>query len=62
MALGGIPYYLDMLRARQSIPQNIDRLCFDSLGFLRNEFDRLYHSLFYKAENHITATRMLMRM
>ncbi len=59
MALGGIPYYLEMLRASQSIPQNIERLCFDSLGFLRDEFDRLYQSLFDKAENHIAIVKVL---
>ncbi len=59
MALGGIPYYLEMLRPSQSIPQNIDRLCFDSLGFLRNEFDRIYISLFDKAENHIAVVKAL---
>lgn len=59
MALGGIPYYLEMLRPSQSIPQNIDRLCFDELGFLRGEFDRIYISLFDKAENHISVVKAL---
>ncbi|MEM9886026.1 MAG: ATP-binding protein [Bacteroidota bacterium] len=59
MALGGIPYYLDLLKANQSIPQNIDRLCFERNGFLRDEFDRLYKSLFDKAENHIAVVKAL---
>ena len=59
MTLGGIPYYLDLLKADQSMPQNIERLCFDSFGFLRNEFDRLYKSLFDKAENHIAVVKAL---
>ncbi len=59
MTLGGIPYYLDLLKPSQSIPQNIDRLCFDTNGFLRNEFDRLYKSLFDKAENHIAIVKAL---
>lgn len=59
MALGGIPYYLNMLKANQSIAQNIDRLCFDSLGFLRDEFDRLYKSLFDTADNHIAVVKAL---
>ena len=59
MALGGIPYYLEMLRPSESIPQNIDRLCFDSLGFLREEFTRLYRSLFDKADNHIAIVKAL---
>ncbi len=59
MALGGIPYYLELLKPDQSIPQNIDRLCFDANGFLRDEFDRLFKSLFDKAENHITVVKAL---
>jgi len=59
MALGGIPYYLDLLKPQQSIPQNIDRLCFDVNGFLRDEFRRLYKSLFEKAENHILVVKAL---
>lgn len=59
MALGGIPYYLELLKPQQSIPQNIDRLCFESNGFLRDEFDRLYKSLFDKAENHILVVKAL---
>lgn len=59
MALGGIPYYLDLLKPNQSIAQNIDRLCFDVNGFLRDEFGRLYRSLFEKAENHIAVVKAL---
>lgn len=59
MTLGGIPYYLDLLKPSQSIPQNIDRLCFDVNGFLRSEFGRLYKSLFEKAENHIAVVKAL---
>lgn len=59
MALGGIPYYLDLLKPSESIPQNIDRLCFDIHGFLRDEFGRLYKSLFEKAENHIAVVKAL---
>ncbi len=59
MAIGGIPYYLDLLKPTQSIPQNIDRLCFDANGFLRDEFDRLYKSLFDKADSHIAVVKAL---
>ncbi len=59
MALGGIPYYLDLLKPSQSIPQNIDRLCFETDGFLRDEFGRLYRSLFEKADKHIAVVKAL---
>ncbi len=59
MAFGGIPYYLELLKPGKSIPQNIDHICFDMHGFLRDEFDRLYQSLFDKAENHIKVVKAL---
>ena len=59
MALGGIPYYLDLLKSSQSIPQNIDRLCFDTNGFLRDEFNRIFKSLFENSEKHITIVKAL---
>ena len=59
MTLGGIPYYLDLLKPDQSIPQNIDRLCFETDGFLRDEFGRLYRSLFDKADKHIAVVKAL---
>lgn len=59
MALGGVPYYLELLKANQSIPQNIDRLCFDANGFLRDEFDRLFKSLFEKSDHHVTIVKAL---
>lgn len=59
MAMGGIPYYLELLKPDQSIAQNIDRLCFDVHGFLREEFGRLYKSLFEKADNHIAVVKAL---
>jgi len=59
MVLGGIPFYLELLRADQSIPQNIDRLCFDTNGPLKEEFDRIYTSLFFNADSHIAIIRAL---
>lgn len=59
MVLGGIPFYLDLLKSKESIPQNIDRLCFDDSGFLKNEFDRVFQSLFDKPENHIAIVKAL---
>ena len=51
--LGGIPYYLDLLKKGLSITQSIDALCFANDGELKNEFDNLYASLFKKAESHV---------
>lgn len=52
MVLGGIPFYWDAIEKGLSVPQNIDKLCFDSNGILLNEFDNLFKSLFDKAEKH----------
>ncbi len=52
LMLGGIPHYLLLLNSRLSVAQNIDQLCFQKGGLLRNEFSRVFHSLFNHAEDH----------
>lgn len=59
MALGGVPHYLKEIKAGKSAVQNIDEICFSPNGLLRDEFERLYPSLFENAENHISAIRAL---
>lgn len=46
MILGGIPYYLDALDERLSLAQNIDALFFSRNARFRDEFDRLFTSVF----------------
>ena len=53
MALGGIPYYLNLLDRRESLIQNIDRLYFTDRGALRVEFDELYNATFSNANSYI---------
>lgn len=53
MALGGIPFYLNMLDSRLSIAQNIDELCFKDYGELRSEYDLMFRSLFKKPDKHM---------
>jgi len=59
MALGGVPWYLSMLRPEESLAQNIDRLCFHKNAALRTEFDELYQSLFRSPEPYIGVVRAL---
>lgn len=59
MAIGGIPLYLDKIEAGKSAAQNIDSLCFSSKGFLRDEFIKLYSSLFTNPESHVRIIRAL---
>lgn len=46
MILGGIPYYLDLLKKGVPFTQCIDGLFFNRGAALRNEFDFLYRSLY----------------
>lgn len=46
MAMGGIPYYLDMLERSMSLNENIDNLFFTEGAALRKEYDFIFRSLF----------------
>ena len=59
MALGGIPYYLRQIERGESAGVTIDRLCFARNGPLRDEFPRLYASLFEHAERYEQVVRAL---
>lgn len=59
MAFGGIPLYLEQVEGSKSDIQNINDICFETQGFLRNEFNRLYPALFDNAEHHIAVVRAL---
>jgi len=52
MILGGIPHYLNQLDKRYTLPQNIDRLCFETSAQLANEFDQVLISLFSNSSLH----------
>lgn len=59
MAVGGVAYYLSLFDKDKSVAENINRLCFTRDGELTDEFDRLYDSLFKKAESHIAVIHAL---
>jgi hypothetical protein len=59
MALGGVPYYLRMVKRGESAAQAIDRLCFQRQGFLRSEFHNVFASLFDHPGNHEAVVRAL---
>lgn len=59
MAVGGIPYYLDKFSKGLSLAQNIDRLMFNRNARLRNEFERLFGSLFVNPELYMKTVRLL---
>ena len=59
MVFGGIPYYLSLFEKRESFVQNVNRLCFATDGQLKNEFDRLFSSLFFDFERHVEIIKTL---
>lgn len=59
MLTGGVPYYLSLMNPRESVAQNIDRLCFDPRGKLRMEFDELYNALFSNVQTYINVVKVL---
>ena len=50
MIFGGIPYYLNYLNRNLSLAANIDELFFGKNALLKNEYDRLFASVFKNAE------------
>lgn len=59
MTMGGVPMYLNQLQKGLSAVQNIQQICFEQDGYLRNEFERLFSSLFDNYQNHIEIIRAL---
>ena len=59
MAMGGVPHYLEEITAGKSAAQNISQICFSENGLLRDEFSKLYASLFENSEAHVKVVRAL---
>jgi len=53
MILGGIPYYLEQLEKSLSLSQNIDNLFFKKNATLRDEYSKLYSSLYKSPEKYM---------
>ncbi len=59
MVMGGIPQYLSNILPGESATQAIDRLCFTKHGYLIDEFENLYSSLFDHSSNHVIVVKAL---
>jgi AAA+ ATPase superfamily predicted ATPase len=59
MIMGGIPYYLEQLEKQYSLEQNIDNLFFGKTGILREEFSKIYSSLFKSPEKYMKIIKIL---
>ncbi len=59
MAVGGIPMYLSYVQPGLSLAQILDTLYFNRKAKLKNEFDRLFNSIFRSPEPYKTIVRLL---
>jgi uncharacterized protein len=59
MVFGGVPFYLDHIDVLESASMNIDRLCFGSKATLKNEYSKLFASLFNSPERHVAVIEAL---
>ena len=53
MALGGVAYYWSLLNSEHGVAQNFDNLFFKKNAELRDEFTRLFASLFKHSEKYV---------
>jgi len=59
MALGGIPYYLKYVEAGLTAAKNIQRIFFDKQAPLKDEFKKLFESLFTEASIYIELIKLI---
>ena len=59
MIFGGIPYYIIMMDKRLSLAQNVDNLFFVKNAKLKDEYSRLFHSLFTNSEDYMSVVSLL---
>lgn len=59
MALGGIPYYLKYVDPGLTATENIQRILFDKKAPLKDEFKKLFNSLFTEADVYIELIKLI---
>lgn len=59
MVTGGIPYYLSYFKKGKSLPQNVDELFFAKNAKLKNEFERLFISIFHRPAMMMSIVKFL---
>lgn len=59
MAVGGVAYYLSLFEREKSVAENIQSLCFTRGGELVDEFQKIFRSLFKKADKHLAVITAL---
>ncbi|MBO6026628.1 MAG: hypothetical protein J6P73_05205 [Bacteroidales bacterium] len=58
-ALGGVPYYFSLLDSSKSAAENIDTLFFSTDAEFKDEFHRLYKSLYRNPEKYMDIIKVL---
>lgn len=59
MALGGIPYYLNYVEKGLTAADNIQKIIFDKNAPLKDEFNKLFKSLFVNADVYIELVKLI---
>jgi len=59
MALGGVPYYLKYIEKGLTAAQNIQKIMFDKNAPLKDEFGKLFKSLFKNAEAYVELIKLM---
>ena len=59
MAVGGIPMYLSYVQQGLSLAQVLDRLYFNRKAKLKDEFDRLFNSIFRSPDSYKAVVKLL---
>ncbi len=59
MIAGGIPQYINFVQPKQSLPQAIDAIFFADQAPLKQEFERLFGSLFNNADEYMKVVSLV---
>ena len=59
MAFGGVAYYWSLLRPGLSAAQNFDLMFFGASSEMRDEYQRIFASLFRTEQRHVAVVRLL---
>ncbi len=59
MALGGVPYYLSYIQKGLSATENIQKILCDAQAPLKDEFTKLFQSLFKHAETYMELIQLI---
>lgn len=60
--IGGVPYYMSLIQPGESAASSIDRLFYSEDAVLKNEYRRLFNSLFKTPEPYVKILEMLCKV